>query len=275
VIGIETHPTTALRLSLVGLARWESNLIGVVNTGIGSSAYTIVNIPDPGLQLLNPVDDQVLPVSNRVPSSFGQDRYLLTNPSEDRATSQSIVLSADVNTEHVLFGFSAAANQTDAPAANRGFGPLENDQDIVGELFVDPNAAILPRGRLFNDRAYTMKIMSVLRLPADVRVGVAARYQDGQPFARMVVVPGLNQGAELVRGIPNGASRFTFTETLDARVQKGFSIGSNRLDLIVDAFNLLNTQNEVEEQVVGGAAFREVTAIQPPRSFHVGLRVSF
>jgi len=57
---------------------------------------------------------------------------------------------------------------------------------------------------------------------------VIARYQDGQPFARMVVVPGLNQGPEAVLAIFNGRSRFTYTGTLDIRMPKEFSRGGRR-----------------------------------------------
>ncbi len=273
-VGFETHPTAALRLRVVGFVRRESDLIGLVDTGT-SGAYTQTTIADPGLQLQNPADDQLLPVFNRVPSSSLQDRYLLTNPSEDAATSKSIEISADLNTKHFLLFGGLSANQSEGPAANVGFGPLQNDQDILGELFVDPDASTFSRGRLFTDRAYTIKLSSVFRLPSDVRIGLVARYQDGQPFSRLVVATGLNQGAEAIRAFPNGESRFTFTETLDARIQKGFAIGSDRFDVVFDVFNLLNTSNEVEEQTVSGATFRDVTAVQPPRAFHAGVRITF
>jgi hypothetical protein len=217
----------------------------------------------------------LLPVFNRVPSSALQDRYLLTNPSEDAATSKSIEISADLNRKHFLLFGGVSANQSEGPAANVGFGPLQNDQDILGELFVDPNASTFSRGRLFTDRAYTIKLSSVFRLPSDVHVGVVARYQDGQPFSRLVIATGLNQGAEAIRAFPNGESRFTFTETLDARIQKGFALGNERFDVIFDVFNLLNTANEVEEQTVSGATFRAVTAVQPPRAFHAGFKITF
>ncbi len=101
------------------------------------------------------------------------------------------------------------------------------------------------------------------------------RYQDGQPFSRLVVLSTLNQGAEAVRAFPNGASRFTFTETVDVRLQKGFGEGGERLVLVVDVFNVLKGDNEVEERVVTGPDYRDVTAIQPPRTLHVGLRLGF
>ena len=75
-----------------------------------------------------------------------------------------------------------------------------------------------------------------------------------------------------MQAYPNAGSRFTFTGTVDLRVQKGFRVGGARLDGILDAYNLLTRANEVEEDVVTGPDFRASTAIQPPHSVHLGLR---
>ena len=58
-----------------------------------------------------------------------------------------------------------------------------------------------------------------------IRLGTIARYQDGQPFSRLVIVNGLNQGTEAIRAFSNGLSRFTYRATLDARLQKAIAIG--------------------------------------------------
>jgi hypothetical protein len=142
-------------------------------------------------------------------------------------------------------------------------------------LFTNPNAATFDRGRLFSDRAYTIKWTTVYRFPADIRVGAIARYQDGQPFARLVLAPTLNQGPELVRAYPNGRNRFTFTGTLDTRVQKGFTIGPARATAVIDFYNLATRSNEVEEYTVWNDAFRTSTALEPIRSIHLGIRVAF
>jgi len=88
-------------------------------------------------------------------------------------------------------------------------------------------------------------------------------------------VNGLNQGTEAIRAFSNGMSRFTYRATVDARLQKAIAIGNGHLDLIADAYNLLKLSTEVEEYVVTGPRYREVTAIQPPRSFHLGARITF
>jgi hypothetical protein len=92
----------------------------------------------------------------------------------------------------------------------------------------------------------------------------------------VVVAEGLNQGAEIIHTYARGLQRFTFTLTLDARGEVEWMLGGRRaLALTADAFNLLGTANEVEEDVVTGPAFRTVTAVQPPRVIRLGLRLRF
>jgi hypothetical protein len=88
-------------------------------------------------------------------------------------------------------------------------------------------------------------------------------------------VPGLNQGVEAIRASVNGKTRFTYTLTVDARLQKGFTVGGHRLTAAIDAYNLLNTRTEIEEFSVTGPSSRTISAVQPPRSLHVGLTLPF
>ena len=169
----------------------------------------------------------------------------------------------------------ATASRTEGANANRGFRAPENDQGVIGELFDQPNADTFARGRLFFDRAYTIKISTTYRAPWDIRIGAVARYQDGQPFSRLVIATDLQQGPEAIQAIPNGRFRFTYTLTVDARVEKGFTLGRRRLAAIVELFNLPNNDREVEEIVVSGPLLRSVSAIQPPRVVRFGLRVDF
>ena len=274
-IGIEAHPARTLRLRAAGFLRRERHLLGLVDTGTPAAAFTLSGHPDPGLQLDSPVDDQLLPVYNRTPASFGLDRYVLTNPNEDAATSKSIEISTELNTPHVVLFGGASANQSEGPAANVGFGPLENDPDALADAFVDPNADTFAR----EESSATARTRSRSAVSCGCRTAftraIVARYQDGQPFSRLVIVQGLNQGAEAIRAFPNGESRFTFTETVDTRLQKSFAVGHDSFDVVLDVFNLLNTQNEVEERTVTGATFRTVTAVQPPRTVHAGVRFTF
>jgi hypothetical protein len=57
-------------------------------------------------------------------------------------------------------------------------------------------------------------------------------------------------------------------------LQKGFAIGRRHVDGIIDFYNLATRGNEVEEYTVSGPNFRTPTAIEPPRSIHIGLRLT-
>ena len=142
-------------------------------------------------------------------------------------------------------------------------------------MLVDPNAATQARGQLFQDRSHVVKIAGIYRLPWRVRVGAIARYQDGQPFARLVIAPNLTQGPTAVRSYANGGSAFTYTGTLDIRVQKVFATRWSEVTAIADVYNLPGLDNEVTEYVVTGTRFRTPTALQPPRTALVGVRITF
>ncbi len=275
VLGLDSQQLSWLRVGLTGILRRETNLIGAVDVGVPLGSYTTLGVPDPGRDFVTAEDDQIVTVYSRIPATFGQNRYLLTNPGQQAATAYALKLTAESSFDRLFMLFGATAATGTGAAGYRGYGPLENDQDAVGEVFTNPNAESSARGRLFADRAFTIKWTTVYRFPWDLRVGAVARYQDGQPFARLIVAPGLNQGADFVRAYPNGVNRFTFTGTLDVRVQKGFAVGRTRLDAVADFYNFVTRSNEVEEYVVTGPRFREETALEPLHSMHLGVRVTF
>jgi hypothetical protein len=280
VAGVDVQLTPNIRGRITGVAKHARHLFSLVDIGAPVSSYTTYTIVDG--RPASDGGDVPLTVYNRLPSSFGADRYLLTNNTvEDDAWFEGLVLNSEASFTRLTLLFNATASQTDGPAANRGFHAEENDLSDAGELFVDPNATPGARGRLFYDRAFTMKLSTVYRFPHGVTIGAIARYQDGQPFSRVTVAPGStdsrqpDQGTEFVRAYPAGDARFMYTGTLDVRVQKQVRIGTTDLDVFVDAYNVINLGNEVEERVVTGPGFRDITAIQPPMAVQIGLRLRF
>lgn len=276
VIGLEGRIGRHWRARLAGIERKYSRLVAPVDVGVTLDGYSFRDIPDRGNDFLNPEDDRLLRVYNRLPSSFGRDRYLLTNPEGHHAYGVAI----DFAIERLFDGrwymlFGASAQRSDGYGANPGFLASENDTGVPGVLFEDPNALTYARGRLFFERGYIIKWSGGVVAGNDFHLGAVARYQDGQHFARLVVVPGLNQGPEIVQAYTRGHSRFTFTFTLDGRVEKGFKAGGGRLALVAEAFNLLGNRLEVEEDPVVTRSFRATTAIQPPRAIRLGVKVEF
>ena len=268
------------------MAKETRHLFDLVDVGAPLSSYSLFTVTD-GRPASDGGDVQ-LPIYSRLPQTFGADRYLLTTRvGDDTARGAAVVLTSEANLKRLTLMLNATASITDGPAENRGFHANENNLGALGELSIDPNAATSARGRLFYDRAFTLKLSGVYRFGGGITLGVIARYQDGQPFSRVTLIPGPtlpnqtlgsqrpNQGSEFVRAYPAGDTRFMYTGTLDVRLQKQMTFGRTALDLFVDAYNLPNMGNEVEERVVTGPGFRDITANQPPLAVHIGARIHF
>jgi len=275
ILGFEArpHPSTFVRLAAIG--RRERHLIGVVDIGVPQSTYSTIGVPDPGIDLIGSADDQILIFYNRSPNTFGADRYLLTNPSDDVTSFVGADFTGQVQAKRLYVLAGVTAGRSEGLSANRGFGPRENDAAVLGEVYINPNARGHAQGRVFTERGYTIKTATAYQFPRDVTFGLVGRYQDGQHFARLVIVPGLNQGAEAVRAFRNGRTRFTFSMTVDARLQKRFTIGGYGVTAVLDAYNVLNQALEVEEFSVTGATSRLTSAVQPPRVVQLGVRIPF
>lgn len=276
VLGMQFNVGKNLIVRVAGIARRERDLIGLVNVGAPASAYTPFTVFDQGVDITGSDDDGPLTVYNRRPETFGQDRYFLTNPEhdEDIAHAESFEISVQYTRDWFMVFTQGSANQGYGPAANRGFRPEENDEAIIGEVFTNPNATAFSRGSLFADRGFTGKMTGVFYLPKEFNAGFILRYQDGQPFSRLVIAQ-TNQGLEAVRAFESGKSLFHFTATIDLRLSKKFRIGKTQAEAIFDGYDLLGGDFEFEERVVTGADYRNTSALQPPRSVHFGFRVTF
>jgi hypothetical protein len=271
-LGIEHGP---LRFTFSGVHRQTRGLVENVNVGVPLSSYRVLRIADPAADIVGTGDDQLLPYYERSPSTFGQDRYVLTNPQGHDVVHEGVEFNLElVPGERLRLRLGGTASKTTGAGANRGFRVSENDAGVPGELFDNPNADSFKSGRMFFDRAYTLKLAGLYRLRSFC-AGFVARYQDGQPFARVVIAEGLSQGPEIVPAVERGVHRFTYILTVDARLAKSFGIGRAQVTASVEAFSLFRQRVEVEEYVVSGPSFRSVSASQPPRSVRVGLTLAY
>ena len=269
VFGV-TIDRPAWSFTLSGIVRRESKQIQVADT---TAAYALIQVPDEGLDYPGP-KTSTLDTYSRTPATFGLDHYVLTNPAGLETTYEGLDMNVQLRSERVAVAFGASAERANATAAVRGFRADENDPGVL-DLAANPNALVNAHGRPFYDRGYTGKVAMAFHLPSQVNIGALIRYQDGQPFTRLAVATGLTQGVEPVRPYPPGRTRFSFVGTVDVRVQKDFAVGRGRAGLFLDVFNLFNTNREVEEVVATSAAFRAVSAVEPPLSLRLGFRIGF
>jgi hypothetical protein len=273
---LQTRLSQHIVLRLGGTDRRTYRLIQPVDRSHVHANYSLTHVEDKALDQLVDEDDQLLPIWNRLPASFNTDSYVLQNVEHNSARDHGM----DLVLERVWDGrwgtmIGATAHKSEGIGGNRGYRADENDQGVLGEVFSEPNAETFARGRLFFERGYVIKWSAMYQLPYGLRGGSAARYQDGQHFSRVVIARNVAQGLDFVPALPRGLTRFTYAFTLDTRLEKQIPVAGHRAALVLDVFNLLNTNNEVEEDEITGPAFRAATAVQPPRSVRIGFRLTF
>lgn len=275
LFAIDSRVGAGVVIRFLGVRRRERDLMAPVNVGVPAASYTSRVIDDP----LADLPGSGVTVYDRDPASFGLDRYVLTNPEGLETLHEGYEFSVEKSLGKFELHLGATGYRTRGHGGDRGFHVNENDQGVLGATLVDPNSAptsaLAANDRLFFDRSYTLKIASIYRAPHDLHFGVVARYEDGQPFARWLLVPDLNQGPTLVHAFAVGRSRFTYMLTVDARAEKGFRIGRTHAAFFVEGFNLLGTANEVEEDVLTSPDYRAVTLRQPPPVARLGVRLGF
>ena len=108
--GIEKRRNPSTRYTLTGIARRQANLMGVVNTGTSAASYSAIHIDDAGKDHADPADDRTLTVYNRLPASFGQDSYLVTNPGQQAATVFALRLEWEYSDRRLFLLFGATAS---------------------------------------------------------------------------------------------------------------------------------------------------------------------
>jgi hypothetical protein len=273
-IDVRINPTVSLRFS--GISRRGGDLLARYNTGVPFSAYTVKYVFDPGLNLGGDEDDQMLPIYSRPPSTFGQDRYELRNIPGVNSTYGGLYLAALFERSprwHLLA--AATALHSYAPAAYRGHLPSENDEMVVGDSYSDPNSHTYSEGRTLFDRGYGLKVAATYNARRRITLSAVGRYADGQNFARLVVMNDLPQGPEAIRAFANGKTKFTYTATLDLRVQKVMTWSGHDVTLGVESYNTTNLRNEVEEDMTTGPRWRTPTFTQPPRVIRLTAGITF
>jgi hypothetical protein len=259
----------------------SKRLVHTINVGVPSSAYTPVIVFDPGDDAVpGTADDRILTVYNQDPSTLGRDHYLLTNPRGFNATHESVEANVTGHFSDQAFVSVSFMAYRSAGNGNPGNSVLENDPGVIGTLFDDPNTTINSRGRLFFDRGYVAKIAAHEKISFGIELGTIAAYFDGLPFGRKLIIPNLNQGPIFVMATPRGEPggfRTQFNMNFDQRISRDFQVGSMRLSLILDVFNVLNLNRSLSEYDITGPLFaqRRPVDIENPRVFRAGARVTF
>ena len=256
------------QLELARITKREQPLLGFVDTGVPASAYTTFQVPDPSFVPGSPVGAPQVTVYNRPPGSYGRDRYLLTNQTGDPAKSWGArAHRARVDRPASRCSPERTLTEANGPAAAVGFLPTENDQDVLGNLFVDPNAATNARGQLFpgpfahrEDRRHLP--VSLAHPPRRDRP-LSGRPAVRAPRRRSGSHAGTDGRALRTRTAGRRSPTRARSTSACRRCSRP---GASQVAAVLDVYNLPNLGNEVTEYVVSGTMFRTPTALQPPRT---------
>jgi hypothetical protein len=264
---------------LAGFYRETRHLVETLNVGVPLTAYSPVQIYDPGDDTVpGNRDDLYLTVYNQDKETLGKDLLLLTNPDAESRVNRyrGLDLSLVKKFGGTVFFFAATATEA-VGTASPGNTEYENDDGVIGTLYDNPNSFLFAKGRLRFDRAYTARLGLSVPLPFGIRLAGLAKYYDGQPFSRKIIISGLNQGPIYVQAFPRGVARYEFNMTVDLRLEKTIAIGSSRGRVFLDAYNIFDWAQATQENEWTGLEFplRYATEVQSPRVFRVGIRYEF
>jgi len=264
--------------------RGEKDRIAALDTGVPASDYLPVEVNDPGPDgLPGTFDDRSLAVYARQPASFGQDRYLLTNPRGLSTVAEGVVTEAGGQWRGYSARASFMAVQSTGPT-NPGNSPIENDPGAIGSLDADPNASINASGRQFFDRAYVGKAQFVGKLPrflGGMEWENSVTYMDGAAFARELLVTGLPQGPIVVdatvRGSPGGGNRAEHVMNWNLRLSRRFPMAHGETKLALEVVNVMNSDNKIREVDASGPTFNQrlPLAIEPARFLRMSIQYAF
>ncbi len=107
-----------------------------------------------------------------------------------------------------------------------------------------------------------------------IRVTPVMRYQSGTPFGRQVNVK-VNYGTQTVQLEPTGAERMDSPLLFDCRAERRFTIFKGKLSVVMDAFNITNSNAVTSLNTVSGPNFLQPITILNPRVVRFGLKFSF
>ncbi|MBN2409085.1 MAG: TonB-dependent receptor [Candidatus Aminicenantes bacterium] len=269
-----------LYLTLAGFYRETRHLVETLNTGVPLTAYDPFEIYDPGdNRIVGDHDDLYLTVFNQKKDTLGRDFFLLTNPDTESRVNRyrglDLILVKKFSRNTVLF-FAGTATEA-VGTASPGNSEYENDDGVIGALYDNPNASIFAKGRLRFDRAYTARLGLSLPLPCGFRLSGLAKYYDGQPFSRKIIITGFTQGPFYVHAFSRGVARYEFNMTVDLRIEKSLSLGKAQARIFFDIYNIFNWALATQENEWTGDDFllRYATEIQSPRVARLGVRYEF
>jgi hypothetical protein len=193
--------------------------------------------------------------------------YLITNPG-DTITYRALMLVANKRFSN-HFQLYSSLTWSRAWFDPKGYRDKNELINAEGPMSID-DAAV--------DRRWMFKFGGVYMAPLGFILGTNVVYQDGAPWARTVLVPGLNQGPKFIRAEAAGNRRFPAQLYWDIKIEKAFRIASRysiELSLdVINAFNKATNLSYVSTQIESPSWMLPTDIVLPRRAL-IGLKFVF
>jgi hypothetical protein len=128
---------------------------------------------------------------------------------------------------------------------------------------------------VFINSKWSMNVTGLYQLPLDFNIGASLTARQGYPRIERDVVD-VDNGTDTVILNTVGTKRFSNVYELDLRAAKDFRF-ANRvgLTLSADMFNVPNKRSILQRETDMSLNFGEITEMQSPRVWRLGMRLSF
>jgi hypothetical protein len=283
-VAYERELGRGLKFSGTYIRRDSKNFINSVLQG---AQWTTANFTNP----LNNQDTTIYRWANRTPSS--EQKFLITNV-DDYAYAGAPAANAYRTYNGGMFvltrGFadrwqaqiSYVYSETKGTVTNGAFSGITSSQ------FHTPNLALVNADGLVGfDRTHEFKVFAGYQIPKlEISANAYYRYLSGLPWSPFQSVSSgtFNWTSSISLPLePRGSRRNEDQQLLDLRLEKVFTVGTNRLGLYLDAENLFNSgfvtgvNARYPSVSIAGTTvpLGGVTAITAPRQLTFGGRWSF
>ncbi len=195
-----------------------------------------------------------------------QNFYQITNPG-DEITYNGLMLVANKRFSH---NFQLYSSFTWSKAWWKPKGYRDKNELINSE---GPLRILEAR-----DRRWMFKMGGVYMAPFGIVLGTNLIYQQGSPWERTVLVPGLNQGPKFIRPEPRGSRRTPEQLYFDVKIEKIFRIAKKySVELSGDIINVLNKDTNLNyaSTLIESPSWMIPTSIIMPRRAMLGLKLVF
>jgi hypothetical protein len=158
-------------------------------------------------------------------------------------------------------------------ASNPSTSPL--DADPIATTYYQNSAVYRDVGNRQTSTNWSYRLLGRYEFPYQIGFAANLRVQSGWPWARRIStsLPNLGNVFFFVEPIEN--NRSDTVTVVDLRVDKAFSVGRYRFSIMVDAFNLLNSNAVTNFNLLNGAQFNRIIAPLDPRTAMLGVRLEF